>query len=235
MDEHELSQRLTVVAQYLIVGKSMADIGSDHAYLPCYAYLKGIVPYAVAGELNEGPYLSAKQLVEKLSLNTVISVRKGDGLSIVNVNEVHQITIAGMGGSLITSILAEGQSKLKNIERLILQPNVASDRVREWLATNGWRLHAEDILEEGNHIYEVLVAEPGNSDDLYASEREKALLFGPFLMQKKSVVFRKKWQLEYEKTEKLIFELQKASSTEQVEEKINKKKKRLEQIKEILA
>lgn len=234
MNEKKLSKRLECVASFLLPGKSLADIGSDHAYLPCYAYLKGVVPFAIAGEVNEGPFLSAKELVNKLGLSDHISVRLGNGLSVVENGEVQQITIAGMGGGLIASILEKGKTKLKHAERLILQPNVAADNIRRWLYNNHWKLIDEEILEEDKKIYEVLVAEPGKWN-IARENIEKTMMFGPYLLKDKNNAFQKKWQIELEKSEFILANLNNAARSDELANKKNEVFKQTKLIKEVLS
>lgn len=168
----------------------MADIGSDHAYLPCYAVLNHKASGAIAGEITDGPFLSAKRQVEKSGLSAHISVRQGDGLEVIKKGEVDAITIAGMGGSLIAHILEAGKDKLTGKERLILQPNIHAVHIREWLFKEGYALTNEVILEEDGKCYEVLVAEAGDRDAAYAGISLSAgMLVGPFLAKKRVLSF----------------------------------------------
>lgn len=107
----------------------------------------------------EGPFLSAKKQVEDAQLTDQVEVRFGNGLEVITPGEVDCITIAGMGGTLIASILEAGKDKLDNGPRLILQPNVSAKSIRTWLMDNGWSLVGEEILEEDDKLYEILVAE----------------------------------------------------------------------------
>lgn len=228
MNSEKLSKRLETVTQYIPKGARLADIGSDHAYLPCYMVQKELIPFAVAGEVVKGPYQSAKSHVEELKLSEKISVRLGNGLAVIQPGEVDAITIAGMGGSLIASILEEGKSKLAGVKRLILQPNISAISIREWLLENGWGLIAEEILEEDGKIYEILVAEQGHEREAYQHNLEQGLLLGPYLLQEKNAIFQKKWLMEKEKWMKIINELQRASTTVESE---NKKQELLKKIK----
>ncbi|WP_077618832.1 tRNA (adenine(22)-N(1))-methyltransferase [Bacillus sinesaloumensis] len=207
MNEEKLSKRLETVASYIPKGAILADIGSDHAYLPCYAFLNGIITRGVAGEVAEGPLQSAKKQIKKNNLDLKIEARKGDGLEVIQPNEVTCITIAGMGGSLIRSILDNGKDKLQGVERLVLQPNIGASTIREWLIENGWELIAEEILEEDKKIYEVLVAENGDPLNPYEN-KEQEILLGPFLVKEKNAVFKKKWSHELKHWENIMSQLE---------------------------
>lgn len=209
----QLSKRLETVVSFINKGARIADIGSDHAYLPCYAINKGIASTAIAGEIVDGPYQSAVQQVKKAELTQKIEVRKGDGLSVIQKGEVDTVVIAGMGGGLITQILQEGAEKLDGVTQLILQPNIAAHHIRLWLLNNGWELKNEAILEEDNKIYEILMAEKGKTNKPY-NQLEKEILVGPFLLAEKNLVFLKKWTHEKNKLEKIIDSLENSESEE---------------------
>lgn len=156
-----LSKRLQQVADFVPNGVRFADIGSDHAYLPVYLAESGRIHYAVAGEINDGPFESAKRTVEETGYGERIDVRKGNGLAVLKAGEVNVIAIAGMGGGTIVEILSAGRDKLAGVTRLILQPMVDGDRLRRWLHTNGWRIVEEEIVLDDQILYEILAAEPG--------------------------------------------------------------------------
>ncbi|MBB6446000.1 tRNA (adenine(22)-N(1))-methyltransferase [Bacillus benzoevorans] len=215
MNSEKLSLRLEIVAKYIPSGARLADIGSDHAYLPCHVVQKGVVPFAIAGEVAEGPFQSATGQVEAKALAEKISVRKGDGLEVIEPGEVDCITIAGMGGALIASILEAGKGKLESVKRLILQPNISAFSIRTWLLENKWGLTGEEIVEEDGKIYEILVAEQTDTHAAYGDELEKGLLFGPFLLKEKNPVFQKKWHGEKENWLKIVRNLEHASATDE--------------------
>ncbi|KHF41868.1 tRNA (adenine(22)-N(1))-methyltransferase [Halalkalibacter okhensis] len=234
MNEKHLSERLIRVAEHVPGGAKIADIGSDHAYLPCYLCIKDPNLTAIAGEVNEGPFQSAKKQVEKSGLTARIDVRRGNGLEVIKCGEVNTITIAGMGGGLITTILDEGKDKLEGVETLILQPNVSADMIRKWLLNNGWILNSEEILEEDEKIYEVLVAKRGNDESLYEDNKELKLLLGPFLMLESNLAFKKKWQFEVENWKRILTQFDKATINEQVEQKRKNLLKRINMVEEVL-
>jgi tRNA (adenine22-N1)-methyltransferase len=215
MNAEKLSNRLEAVANHIPQGARLADIGSDHAYLPCNVVKKGIVPSAVAGEVAEGPFLSALDQVKSEGLTESIAVRKGDGLEVIEPGEVDCITIAGMGGTLISNILERGKSRLKGVKRLILQPNVGSFAVRRWLIDQQWELINEEILKEDGKIYEILVAEKGQPLEPYQQmDQEQGILFGPFLMKAKTSIFIEKWDHEKKNWDRILRQLEGAVQNE---------------------
>jgi tRNA (adenine22-N1)-methyltransferase len=215
MNEVKLSKRLEMVVHQVPNGARVADIGSDHAYLPCYAILNNIASYAIAGEVVEGPFQSACSQVRRSGLLDKISVRKGSGLQVLEKGEVDAITIAGMGGALIREILEDGKEKLEGVTRLILQPNIAAYNIREWFIENGWELKHELIVKEDKKIYEILVGERGNQLAPYGDNKEIEIHLGPFLMSEKSEVFVEKWRHELVNLERISKQLEKAADSEE--------------------
>ena len=192
-----ISKRLEMVASFVPQGAVILDVGSDHAYLPIELVERGQIETAIAGEVVEGPFQSAVKNVEAHGLKEKIQVRLANGLAAFEEeDQVTVITIAGMGGRLIATILEEGLDKLSNIQRLILQPNNREDDLRIWLQDNGFQIVAESILEEAGKFYEILVVEAGKME-LSASD----VRFGPFLSKEVSPVFVQKWQREAAKLE----------------------------------
>ena len=231
VDEKHLSARLACVASLVPAGARVADIGSDHAYLPAALVLDGKIDFAIAGEVVKGPYENAVREIKDHQLEGQVIPRLADGLAAIEpADKVDTITIAGMGGSLIASILEKDKNKLTGIKRLVLQPNVGESQLREWLMNNYYQIMNEKIIEEDNHIYEIIVAEPSVVPFRYSKYE---LDFGPFLLENKGPVFRKKWQEYLQREAHVIDQMQKAQQ-KQVK-KINEINEFLSQVKEAIA
>ncbi|PCS20011.1 methyltransferase [Lactococcus cremoris subsp. tructae] len=194
---------MKAVADYVDKGARLADIGSDHAYLPTYLVQKNEVVFAVAGEVVKGPFEIAKNHVAQANLKENIQVRLANGLAAIeNVDKIDTIVIAGMGGILISEILEAGKGKLNSVKRLILQANNHEDTLRQWLTEHQFVIKAEQILLEAGKFYEIIVAEPTTNEHPVLSAND--LLFGPFLSKEKSVIFQQKWQKELNTLNKII-------------------------------
>lgn len=230
VDAQNLSQRLTTVAKFVPQGARVADIGSDHGYLPAALALQGQIEYAVAGEVVRGPYENAVSEIKKLALAKIIQARLADGLAAIKDSDhINTITIAGMGGALITQILDAHPEKLAGVTRLILQPNVGEARLREWLMNHQFQIMAERMVAEDGHIYEVIVAEPSTVPFRYSKYE---LTFGPFLLEQHSPVFTKKWQDELQRQEGVLQQVKQASKPPVA--KIKQQEEYINLIKEVL-
>lgn len=182
----ELSKRLAALAGHVPAGEAVADIGTDHAYLPVYLIQQGISPWVVAGDINQKPFEAARLTVQSSGLEKCIDLRMGDGLSILKPGEVGVLVLAGMGGKSVCAIFAQGLSVLQQAQRLVIQPMRDIPLVRRWLVEHGWRLVDEEMVTEDGHYYVIIVAEPGrelNTDDF-------TLAVGPRLLEKKDAVLK---------------------------------------------
>ena len=162
----KLGERLQTIAQMVPEGVlSIADIGTDHAYLPIYLVNHGIVSNAIAGDVHQGPYLSAKNAVNFSHLEQSISVRLGNGLEVVNPGEAEVVVIAGMGGLNIIDILRARPEVTVTVKRLIVQPMIAAPAVRSWFQDNGWQIVSEQLVREDGKLYQIIAAEPGERQE----------------------------------------------------------------------
>jgi tRNA (adenine22-N1)-methyltransferase len=159
----KIGERLQAIADMVPVGVTMADIGTDHAYLPIYLISHNVVARAIAGDIHQGPYLSAKNAVVAAQLEEFISVRRGNGLEVVRPGEAETVVIAGMGGLNIIDILRSRPEVTATLKRLIVQPMIAAAAVRMWLQTNGWQIISEQLIQEDGKLYQIIAAEPGES------------------------------------------------------------------------
>lgn len=229
MNSEQLSERLKQVGSYVEKNARLADIGSDHAYLPCYLAKQRQIEFAIAGEVVKGPFQSAERQVRNEGLTDRIEVRMGDGLDVIRAeDEISTITIAGMGGPLIAKILERGKKKAALASRLILQPNVHAWSIRAWAEQNGWQLIEEQILEENQKIYEILVLEKGQ---MRLSEAER--LLGPLLIKQKSETFQKKWMREKQEWERILENLPQDERLEIAEKKVELRTK-IQMVQEVL-
>jgi tRNA (adenine22-N1)-methyltransferase len=183
--------RLERVAVQVPAGARLADIGSDHGYLPVALMRRGTLVSAVAGEVALTPFHAAQNTVRASALEHLVTVRLADGLAAIEpADAITVISICGMGGETIRDILDAGKSRLNGQERLILQPNGGEQPLRRWLMENSYRILHEEVLRENSFYYEIIVAEP-TGPVRYSDEEQ---YFGALNMQARSPAFLLKWQ-----------------------------------------
>ena len=169
-----LSPRLLKIARLLPKSKSLADIGTDHAYIPVWALKNHITDFAVASDINKGPLERARENVLKSDLSEKVSLRIGPGLSTVTPGEAETIIIAGMGGILISDILAAAKDVVSEAKCLILQPMTAIKELREYISQNSFTLTGEYLVREDEKIYTIIALVPGGK----TTYTEKELILG---------------------------------------------------------
>ncbi|WP_306669261.1 tRNA (adenine(22)-N(1))-methyltransferase [Pseudomonas syringae] len=207
MNEQRLSMRLERVATHVAAGARLADIGSDHGYLPVALLNRGVIAAAVAGEVALTPFCAAERTVRENDLEDQVSVRLADGLAAIEAEDaITAISLCGMGGETIRDILEAGQARLSGQERLILQPNGGEQPLRVWLMKHDYRIVSEEVLRENCFDYEIIVAERTGPVEYTAEE----LYFGPLQMQARSPAFLLKWQRLLGKKHKTLHNFERA-------------------------
>lgn len=152
----KLSERLKLCAEMVTDGSRVADIGTDHAYIPIWLALNGKIESALACDIRSGPLENALKNIEKYGLSNVIKTRLSDGLSEVKENEAEEIIIAGMGGNIISNILSRCSWKNKKDKIFILQPMKYEERLREFLAKNGYKIEMEKATICSGKVYTAM-------------------------------------------------------------------------------
>jgi len=208
LNEQTLSMRLERVAAHVPAGARLADIGSDHGYLPVALLRRGAIEMAVAGEVAMTPYRAAERTVSENDLQPWISVRLADGLAAIEAGDrITAISLCGMGGETIRDILKAGKARLSGEQRLVLQPNGGEQPLRLWLMSNGYRVVCEEVLRENRFDYEIIVAEFAGT----VSYTPQELYFGPLLLQARNAVFLAKWQRRLGQKQRTLNSLRQAS------------------------
>ena len=156
----ELSKRLQTVANAVTPGSRVADVGTDHGYVPIYLVERGLCPGAIAMDVNEGPLARAEEHIRAEGLSDRIQTRKSDGLAALAPEETDAVVIAGMGGALMCRILQDASAFLEAGRELILQPQSEWFKVRRLLSASGYRITQEWFLEEEGKYYVVIKAGP---------------------------------------------------------------------------
>ncbi|SEE61857.1 tRNA (adenine(22)-N(1))-methyltransferase [Pseudomonas kilonensis] len=231
MNEQTLSMRLERVAAHMPAGARLADIGSDHAYLPVALLRRGAIVMAVAGEVALTPFRAAERTVGENGLEQQISVRLANGLAAIEPEDgITAISLCGMGGETIRDILDSGKARLSAQERLILQPNGGEQPLRQWLMENDYRILCEEVLRENRFYYEIIVAERAGPVTYTAEE----LYFGPLQLQARTPIFLAKWQRLLRQKQKTLTSFAKARQAVP-EEKLQEVARQVRWISELLA
>lgn len=167
-----LSDRLQKIADNISRGETMADIGTDHGFLPIYLFERKISPKVIMADIS-GPSLEkARRNFAMLQYTDTERVffREGGGLSVLEPSEVDDIVIAGMGGKLIIEIMAADICHTCSFKKFILQPRIGQGHLRKWLLENGFAIIDEALVREGKYIPEIITALPPGTE----SERDIA-------------------------------------------------------------
>ncbi|MCL2286979.1 MAG: class I SAM-dependent methyltransferase [Firmicutes bacterium] len=167
-----LSARLQAILEFAKGCKILADIGTDHAYLPIEAVRTGFCQKAIACDVNKGPLESAAKNIQLVPFLDRLETRLGNGLAPLEENEADCIVISGMGGMLIWDILQAQPTKARFAEKLILQPQQSVERLRRNLHGAGYEITTEKLVYEDARFYAILVARCTGDDIAAWTDRE---------------------------------------------------------------
>lgn len=169
-----INRRLLAVSGFVRQGSVLADVGTDHAYLPVYLVSKGICKRAIASDINKGPIRRAEQNIAEAGLSSRIETRLTDGLTGLDGMGITDIAICGMGGELIAKIIEDAPFTASVNVRLILQPMTKADSLRSFLLSHGYEIKGEALVRD-DRIYQVICAEYTGENTEYS---EVELLLG---------------------------------------------------------
>lgn len=173
----KLSQRLKHLADMVKEGAILADVGTDHGYIPIYLFQTGKIRRAYALDIKQGPLQRAKEHVEACGLGDYITLRLSDGVLALEPKEADSVLIAGMGGKVMLHILQEGEEVIRQAQELILQPQSEINKVREYLYQRGYVIDREEIVFEDGKYYPMMHVVFHEKEKTAYSELEWQILY----------------------------------------------------------
>ena len=182
----ELSKRLQAVADLVSEGLVVADVGTDHGYIPIYLIETKKSPKAFAMDVNKGPLLRAKEHIAEHGLETCIETRLSDGVRALQKGECDCVVVAGMGGALTIKIMEEGKDIFRSLKEFVLQPQSELQKVRAYLYQNEYSIVEENMVLDDGKFYPMFRVINGQSEEYHAIE----LCYGKLLLEQKNAVLK---------------------------------------------
>lgn len=224
-----LSKRMDAIAQLITPGYRVADVGTDHAYIPIYQVLSGKSPSAIAMDLRKGPLERAREHIIQFGLKEQIQTRLSDGVEALLPEEADAIVVAGMGGELIVRILSKGENVCKAVRELILQPQSELAGVRRFLRKNGYVIVEEDMVFEDGKYYPMMRVTPNGLRNEQADGEALLLdLYGPVLLEQGHPVLVQFLQYQKAQLEELLHALSLQPSSDKITGRIQEIEEKLE-------
>ncbi|MCI9140109.1 MAG: SAM-dependent methyltransferase [Lachnospiraceae bacterium] len=194
-----MSKRLYAIASLVDRGAIVADIGTDHGYLPIYLLEQGICQKAIAMDIRLGPLERARTHIKEHNLSEYIETRLSNGMKELRENEADTVVLAGMGGRLMLDILEAKKENPLLFYAYIMQPQSEVPLVRKCLQDKGYEIRAEKMVEEGGKYYPIIKARKGQMN----WEREIDFQYGKFLLEEKDPVLYTYLQKQREKVREI--------------------------------
>lgn len=202
-----ITDRLLAMAKEVEEGESVADIGTDHGYLPMYLMEKGISPKVILTDVSRQSLKKARINCQEFMPETKFDFRQGNGLRVIKKGEVDVLTIAGMGGNLITEILGRDLGKARSCKKIIMQPRTSQGRLRAWLVKKGFTITKEQLVKEGKFICEVITAVPQEAPEYQRLDFEPDSIrweFPSWMMDIKSSLVREFLDSKIERENRIL-------------------------------
>ncbi|MBR3770405.1 MAG: SAM-dependent methyltransferase [Lachnospiraceae bacterium] len=216
----KLSNRLLAVASFVTDGNILADVGTDHGYIPIYLLQEQRIHKAIAMDINAGPLERAKEHIAVYGLKDYIETRLSDGVAALTPGEVDTVLVAGMGGGLVMHILEDGKEVCRQAKELVLQPQSELERVREYLWSNGYVILEENMVLEDEKFYPMMRVAYQNVID---TKNAKNLLFcryGKHLLEQKHSVLKEYLEREEKLYTGILGNLSQTAVSDKTKERI---------------
>lgn len=184
----QLSKRLTHLIDFIPKCNTVADVGTDHGYVPIALVENGIAKKAFAMDVRKGPLERAVTHIRERGLEDLIEARLSDGLEKLHPGEVEGVIIAGMGGELMTRIMENGKDVISTCDFLVLSPHSEAELVREYLPSHGFVIVREDMVEEEGKYYTMMLAEKQENGEAGESYTLAELKYGRLLIEESNPV-----------------------------------------------
>ena len=182
----ELSKRLQAVADLVSEGLVVADVGTDHGYIPIYLIETEKSSKAFAMDVNKGPLLRAKEHIAEHGLEACIETKLSDGVRALQKGECECVVVAGMGGALTIKIMEEGKDIFRSLKEFVLQPQSELQKVRAYLYQNAYSVVEENMVLDDGKFYPMFRVINGQSQEYDAIE----LCYGKLLLEQKNTVLK---------------------------------------------
>ncbi len=196
-----ISKRLKAITGFISDNSKIIDIGCDHALLDIYIYQNFKNVSVIASDIHEGAIKIAKNNIKRYNLEDKINLRYGDGLSVVNKNEIDTIIISGMGYNNIKKILSD-TDKLESVEKIIVQSNTDIVKLRKMVISLGYKIEREVMVKEKEIIYTIIEFTKGKEKYTY-----EQMYFGPRILENKDDLFYEYYNKKLLKYENLLLQL----------------------------
>ena len=197
----KISDRLKAISEFISESDKIIDIGCDHALLDIYLCEQYDNLKIIASDIHEGALNNAINNIEKYNMNDRISLRLGDGLSIVNAEEIDTIIISGMGFNTIKEILSN-KPKMTNVKKIIIQSNTDVVKLRKFVIKQGYKIEKETLVKDSDIIYTIIEFVPGSEKYTYDE-----IYFGPKILENKDDLFYEYYSKKLLKYENLLLQL----------------------------